>query len=50
VLIFQDLIPIPLILLIHKLRNDENIISNISVTDMSLGAIWGNGIREPFPK
>ena len=32
------------------LRNDENIISNISVTDMFLRVIWGNGIIEPFPK
>jgi hypothetical protein len=29
-----------------KLRNDKNIISNISVTVLFLMVIWGNGIIE----
>jgi len=32
------------------LRNDKNIISNISVTYISLRVIWGNRIIEQFPK
>ena len=33
-----------------KLRNDMNIISSISVTDIVLMIIWGNEIIELFPK
>ena len=32
------------------LRNDMNIISSISVTDIVLMIIWGNEIIELFPK
>jgi hypothetical protein len=32
------------------LRNDENIISSISVTDIVFDVFWGNGIIEAFPK
>ena len=33
-----------------QLRNDMNIISSISVTDIVLMIIWGNEIIELFPK
>jgi hypothetical protein len=33
-----------------KLRNDETIISSISVTDIVFDVFWGNGIIEALPK
>jgi len=33
-----------------ELRNDETIISSISVTDIFFDVYWGNGIIEPLPK
>ena len=36
--------------LYRALRNDMNIISSISVTDIVLMIIWGNEIIELFPK
>ena len=41
---------ISLMLKFCELRNDETIISSISVTDIFFDVYWGNGIIEPLPK
>jgi|GEM_PF-5598337 len=44
------LIPLPKIVIFVALRNDENIISSISVTDLVFDDYFGKWNTEPFTK